>query len=406
MSTSLLDQKQTRMDDEQEIEDIYVYIVREQPEEIIVEAEPLTSPPPAPRQDNRLAWMITIVGWLLILGITAYGLLLALPATATITLISAEQQVTAEGTITLPAHIFPAVSKTLTETVPTTGHGHTLAMQARGSVTFYNALTSPQSISSGTQLSGASGEQVVTDATAYVPAGNLSSNGQVSVRAHAVAYGPQGNIKAGDIFGPCCRPFIQVVNSAFSGGQNARDFQAVAKSDIDSVASSLTTQVSSAMQTSLAHLAASDETLVMPVPCTTQRMNNHPVGAEASMVTMKVSETCNPLAYKTNEFVAKASSTLAEAAPGGTIRLGEITTHISKAVLQEQVLLLTVNASGNFGYRYDSQALAKSVAGKSQQETSRFLLQLPGVERVQIRGTLPGQADRIHMVVIYQEVSK
>ncbi len=403
MKTELLDQPIIEMDEQEPIEDIYVYIVHGQPEEIIVEAEP--SPPSSPRQDDRLAWIITTVGWLLILGITVYGLLLALPATATITLVSAEQQVTAEGTITVGAHVFPAISKTQEQTVPTTGHGHTPATAARGVVTFYNALTSPQSIPSGTQFSGASGEQVVTDATAYVPAGNLSSNGQATVRAHAIAYGPQGNIKAGDIFGPCCKPFIQVVNSAFSGGQNARDFQAVAKSDIDSTVSSLTTQINHAMQTSLATLAASDETLVMPVPCTTQHVSNHPIGAEAGMVTITVSETCNPLAYNTSEFLAKVSSTLAGAAPQGTTQIGDIITHISKAMLTGQMLLLTVNVSGSFGYRYNSQALAKSVAGKSQQDVTRLLLQLPGVQRVQVQGTIPGQADHIRVVVIYQEVT-
>ncbi len=402
MKTELLDQSTIEMDEQEPIEDIYVYIVREQPEEIVVEPEPI--PPGKPRQDDRLAWMITIVGWLLILGITAYGLLLALPTTATITLISAEQQVTAEGTITLPAHIFPAISKSESETVPTTGHGHTPARQAIGYVTFYNALTSPQSIPSGTQLSGASSEQVVTDATAYVPAGNLSSNGQATVRAHALAYGPQGNIKAGDIFGPCCKPFIQVVNSTFSGGQNARDFQAVAKNDVDTMVSNLSAQVDHAMVLSLASLVANNETMVTPVPCTTHTLSNHPVGAAAPTVTVTVTQTCTPLAYKTNEFETLASSALAEAAPGGTIRLGEITTHTSKTLLQGQMLLLTVKASGNFGYHYNSQALAKSVAGKSQQEATRLLLQLPGIERVQIQGTIPGQPERIHVVVIYQEV--
>ncbi len=401
MKTELLDQPIVEMDQEP-IEDIYVYIVREQPEEVIVEVEP---PPLQPRQDDRLAWIITTVGWLLILGITAYGLLLALPATATITLVSAEQNVTTQATITLPAHIFPAISKSESQTVPTTGHGHIPATAARGVVTFYNALTSPQTIGAGTTLVGASGVQVITDATAYVPAGNLNTNGQVTVRAHATTIGPQGNIKAGDIFGPCCKPFIQVFSSAFTGGQSARDFQAVAQSDIDSTASSETVQVNHAMQTSLVNLAASDETLLTP-SCTTHTLSNHPVGAEAATVMVNVTQTCNPLAYKTSEFIAKASSTLAEVAPGGTIRLGEITMHISKVVLVGQMLLLTVNASGSFGYHYDSQALAKSVAGKSQQEATRLLLQLPGIERVQVQGTIPGQADRIHVVVIYQEVSK
>ncbi len=400
MKTELLDQPIVEMDQEP-IEDIYVYIVREQPEEVIVEVEP---PPLQPRQDDRLAWIITTVGWLLILGITAYGLLLALPATATITLVSAEQNVTTQATITLPAHIFPAISKSESQTVPTTGHGHIPATAARGVVTFYNALTSPQTIGAGTTLVGASGVQVITDATAYVPAGNLNTNGQVTVRAHATTIGPQGNIKAGDIFGPCCKPFIQVTNGAFSGGQNARDFQAVAKSDVDTIVSNLSAQVDHTMVLSLASLVANDETMVIPVPCTTHTLSNHPVGAAAPTVTVTVTQTCTPLVYKTGEFLAKASNTLAEAAPGGTIRLGEITTHISKTALQGQMLLLTVKASGNFGYHYNSQALAKSVAGKSQQEVSQLLLQLPGVERVQVQGTIPGQPERIHVVVIYQEV--
>jgi hypothetical protein len=104
-------------------------------------------------------------------------------------------------------------------TVPTTGRGHQPATQGHGLVTFYNQAPTAQTIPSGMLLSGADGVQVVTDQAVAVPAAHLPAQGQLSVTAHALPTGPQGNIGANDLDGLCCFAGIAVQNAqAFVGG--------------------------------------------------------------------------------------------------------------------------------------------------------------------------------------------
>jgi len=48
----------------------------------------------------------------------------------------------------------------------------------------------------------------LTDQDASILAVNLVIYGHATVWAHALTYGSLGNIKAGDIYGACCRAFI------------------------------------------------------------------------------------------------------------------------------------------------------------------------------------------------------
>jgi hypothetical protein len=105
----------------------------------------------------------------------------------------------------IPGRLLSALTMSQQKTVPTTGLGHQNVTQATGYVTFYNAATYPQEIPAGTLLIGADGVQVVTDQTAFIPAGNLLTNGHTTVTAHALLAGSAGNIQGGDIYGPCCR---------------------------------------------------------------------------------------------------------------------------------------------------------------------------------------------------------
>lgn len=176
--------------------------------------------------------------WVPAVLLGAHGLiaLLSLALAAYLTLIPATAMVYALAD-RIPSvasvHSLPAVSMSLSQSVPTTGHVHMPATQARGLVVFYNSLTQSQVIDSGTLLIGSDGEQIVTDQAAYVPGSSLPVMGHVSVWAHALNPGTEGNIRAGDISGPCCRAFIQAVNTAFTGGHDARDIQTVTKADID-----------------------------------------------------------------------------------------------------------------------------------------------------------------------------
>jgi len=174
---------------------------------------------------------------------------------------------------------------------------HYSRYRTHGTITFYNASTQQQIVDAGTLLVGRDGEQIITDQTAYIPAGTLNTNGSVGVWAHAIDYGPAGNIAADDIYGACCRLLVQAVNCQFTGGHNAKDYPLVTKTDIATATSNLLAQVQA--EFSLHHENLSPgETLVTPVPCITHTTSNHRTGDEAAQVTVTVSQFCSPSAYK------------------------------------------------------------------------------------------------------------
>jgi hypothetical protein len=196
------------------------------------------------------------------------------------------------------AHVYqlPPVTTKQSQIVVTTGHKHIPATQGHGTIVFYNGLTSPQVIEAGTLLVGRDGEEIVTDETAYTPAGNLSSNGSVNVPAHAVNPGVEGNIQSGDIYGPCCRQFIQAVNSQFKGGHSARDYQLVTKSDISNATADLLANLKINFKIS------PDETLLTPVPCSSKTTSNHKPGDISSQVVVSVVQICHPSAYRLSDI--------------------------------------------------------------------------------------------------------
>jgi hypothetical protein len=252
-----------------------------------------------------------------ILMLASHGLiaLLALALTAYLTLVPATAEVYALAS-GVPAiarvYALPAITMSKSETVPTTGRVHVPASQAHGWVTFYNGLLQPQTIAAGTLLIGSDGEQVVTDETAYVPAGDLTGNGQAAVWAHALNPGPEGNIKAGDITGPCCKPLIQAVNAAFSGGHDEIDYQAVTKADISTATTTdLDAQLQHSLAGRMAPLPPPGGAVLTPVPCTTHTASSKPVGAQAQQVTVTVTRDCTPAAYNASELERDLASLIA-----------------------------------------------------------------------------------------------
>lgn len=244
---------------------------------------------------------------LLALGLAAY--LALVPATATVYALADRVPALAQ------VHALPAVTMTRSQIVPTTGRVHVPATQARGQVTFYNSLTQPQAIDAGTLLIGSDGQEVVTDETAYVSAGDYASNGQATVWAHALDPGAEGNVKAGDISGPCCRAFIQAVNGAFSGGHDAKDIQTVTQADIDTTSAGLLAQVQQSMQGRVASLLPPGDAALAPVPCSTRVASNHPVGAQAQQVTVTVTQSCKPAAYSIRELERSLAALIAGKTP-------------------------------------------------------------------------------------------
>jgi hypothetical protein len=310
------------------------------------------------------------------------------------------------------ARLLAVSTPAVAQTVPTTGRGHTAATHATGTVTFYNEATYPQTIASGTVLTGADGVQAVTETAALIPAGNPPRFGVVTVPAHAVLTGPGGNISAFDIGGLCCAAGVAVKNSvAFTGGQRARDFAAVAPRDVQQVAGPLATTLTQSAQQTLTAQVHPTEQVVGPERCMPSIHPDHPVGSEAIQVTVAVSVTCRGEVYDVQEARVLAATLLAQQAArtlGSSYEvIGDITTQITQVRTVDAhrgTLLVSVSAEGVWSYPVSETRLhhlPSLIAGIRVQEAKSLLLRMQGIRAVTITlsggngSTLPTNPDQI-----------
>ena len=320
------------------------------------------------------------------------------------------------------ARLLSVSSPTQSQSVPTTGTGHAPAQAGEGTLTFYNAAPYTQTVAAGTVLIGADGVEVVTDAPAVIPAGNPPTFGIAPVPAHAAAIGPQGNIAPLDLNGLCCMAGISVKNTAaFHGGQYAYDYPMVTQQDIDQAAGPQLATLTPETQTSLHIQVHQSERLAGPVQCQPQVTPDHPVGSDASQVTVSVSVTCHADVYDHEAVVLLVTGALmqevAATLGSGYSLSGTISTIITQAGAPPHArpgtLTLLVTGQGVWVYqvRMTEQArLTRLIAGLSRQQAIRVLQQqehdhLAGVH-IQISGvwangtTLPADPARIHLLVM------
>ena len=285
-------------------------------------------------------------------------------------------------------------------------------------VTFYNAALYVQTIPAGTLLTGADGVQVVTDEDAIIPATVPPTEGNVAVVAHAVQIGPTGNIRVGDIYGTCFRVDVLVQNTAaFSGGQNARTYPTVTRTDVASTVSALTATLAHSVQAAFAAQLRPDETLITPVLCVPHMSTNHHIGDEATQVTILVQETCTGETYETQAVqthMTQAVTSTAMQHLGKNYTLeGEVQAtvlHVTSNTGPYGGVLLQVKGTGMWAYGFtDAQLhmLAMRIAGKSRAQATSLLLDTPGVSQVVMNvsgmtATLPTDPARIHLLVLYQ----
>jgi hypothetical protein len=304
---------------------------------------------------------------------------------------------------------------------PTTGIGRQQAQSARGTITFYNALPQAQTVPAGTLLVGADGVQVVTEEDASIPAGTLSTNGQVSVTAYALEVGPSGNIRANDLYGACCRADVFAQNSAaFNGGQNARDFPMVTSQDVSGAMATLKASLQASVQAALLTQVHSGETLITPVPCAPKVSANHAVGEEATQLTVRLDEACIGETYDTQAvqtFLTQALTQEAakQAGPGYTLSGSVQVTSVSvtpslvKDHQREGMLVLYVRGVGTWAYQFSDDQLrqiAQLIADKSREQATTLLLEQRGVSQVAMtvsgmgQTRLPADTGRIHLLVL------
>ena len=408
------------------LREIHFIFVREEEEEdtqdIVdsyasdLDTAPFTTKP-APQPASNVAIGVWLFGLLVPLFCIAVQLYFMVnPFTVTVTLAARSQQVSLQGTLQLGRVVNP-ITLSQSQTVQTTGKGHQDAKQATGSITFYNGQATQVTVPAGTTLTGNSGEQIVTDQDANIPAESQAippTLGQATVPAHAVTPGSRGNIAVGDINQPCCTTAIKAINTtSFIGGQDERNFQTVAPSDITNTAAPLKTTLDQSMQDTLTGQLKSGEALGSP-HCTPAITADHQAGQEATQVKVTVSETCSAVAYTSQELTSKVTQLLTSQV---TKKLGagysllenpQIT--VTGTTTARQVTLSFTSVS-TWVYALSSaqqQHIKAIIAGKNTQKALRLLLALPGIESASLQWSGFGDATRIpknlntiHLMIFY-----
>src|SRR6266702_1042587 len=394
---------------EEPVETIHVYIVKEAEAKPVVDsslhdtAKTATQPLVSQAQSTRgqlVPYLLIAVHLLIVLFALFAQLYLTLTETATITILPKSYHLSAHLTLSnVESRIFPSVTLTQTKTVPATGKVHQDATAATGTITLYNAATQEQTIDAGTLFIGSDGAHIVIDQIAYIPGATPPLEGQTTVPAHAVNKGAAGNIHAGDISGVCCRENIFAYNSAFSGGQDERNYTTVRQADIQGVVSSIAPPLIRRIQASFQQQIRPGETLT-PNLCSQKVSPDRNVGEEATQVTVTISESCLAGAYTTTDLHAKVQQALTQQAQQrigkGYLLASSIQTTPLRATIKQGRLVIVGTFQGSVIYHYSTRELTtlrQQLAGKTRQQAGAILSHLHGAEHFTVQleknGTFP-----------------
>jgi hypothetical protein len=399
--------------------DVYVQtdritiVKRPEPEAQVIEAVQLPQRQPQP----YFAYIAMTMSLLLLCYLVTSAIITVfIPQSVTITLLTKSRTVTATGTLRVQTRAIPPITLSESQTVQASGKGHQDARSANGYITFYNGEFQSVTIPAGKTLTGSSGVTVITDQDAIIPAANINppTFGQATVSAHALNPGQSGNIPSYDINSPCCFASVIAKNPEhFTGGQDERNFQTVAKADIDTTSRALKTTLAQSVTGALQSQLKPQEQLEL-LPCTPTVSSDHQPGQEAREVKVSVSETCSAVVYNYNELISKATDLLSHRAHQqfgtGYSLIGPVQVSITQVIkVTGTPPTLIYSCQGTWVYAIAQQAqqhIKHLIAGKSKQVALKVLLSMPGIERVSIEGNdnpkLPKNITSIHFQIIVQ----
>ncbi len=374
----------------------------------VIEPEP---PPPPKQRPYYLLPLFTLLVCLLIVGVSHMWQLLT--PSATVLLIPREEHISTTAVIPIHGRLLPALTLSQSTTVPATGKRHQFATRAEGAITFYNGLFTSQTIEAGTILNGADGIEIITDQAAVIPAGNPPIYGQVTISAHALNTGSQGNIQAFDINQACCLTSVLAKNTtAFQGGRDARDFLVVTQHDVDRGAATITATLEKSEHAALQTQVDPGEALITPL-CSEKITADHQVGGETKEVTVTLSETCSSIAYPAHTLSMHATQMLTAKAMqrfGTGYRLvGDIQASIIHTTVTDQaqgIVTIMVKMDAIYVYQInpgEKQQLVRLIAGKSNEQAVQAILQLPGIQGAAINsnaGALPEDIGKIIIIIV------
>lgn len=318
--------------------------------------------------------------------------------TVTVTIVPIAQQQTLTTSLDVQTRQLAPVTLTKAQTAPTTGRGHHVARQATGILTFYNGNFSSQVVPAGTSYTGRDGVKIVTSEAITIPAAQPPQFARASIDAHALAAGASGNIAPGDINLALSGDLLVKNVTAFTGGRDARDFQAVAPTDLTALTSTL--QAALAQQVPQAFTLRPGES-VTPTTCHFTTSADHGAGEEATRLTITAAYTCKGVAYNSQELERKATAAFThQTNPGAPYELLHTT--------QPHVVSLapfTVQVRGTWVYVLSQdyeQFLAEKIAGDSPQEARDYLLRTGVITRANVPAPLPKDPGHIHFVLLIE----
>lgn len=375
-----------------------------------VDGEPETGHRSRPyRQPPYLLYYLLML--LLFVGLDSVDSVFAQFApTATVTIQPVTQTISTTTTIPLgevQGRVLPALTIAQSLTVPAMGKGHQNPSWASGNLVFYNGSFAAQTIRAGTVYTGIDAVQVATLQTVTIPAANPPYVGQATILARAIRRGANGNIQAGDI--NVTTSTLQVRNSQFSGGMDARDFPYVTTGDIQHAVSALNPSLLRSEQGALSGQLRPGENLTTPT-CTPHVISNHQSGDEAASVEVTVTEICSALAYNRQELESRGIGILVSTRPAAWLthfqRVGEIHLAVVSQAISGEQASLTVRLFGTWLYQLNTQAITASIAGQPRLDALHFIARLPGVQTVSISGVqenqaLPTDAAHIRIIVFF-----
>jgi hypothetical protein len=335
--------------------------------------------------------LLFLAAWLggAIIGIVTYP-------TVTITITPIVKQITYTGQLTLPTRQLTPVTVTKSQTAPTTGHGHQDVQRAIGSVTFYNGLSIAQSVPAGTFLTGSDGEQIITDQAAFIPPNAPPEDGSVTVSAHALYAGAQGNIAVDDVSLALSNSLTVKNLRPFTGGQNARDFSVVARTDLDALTRSLHTALVADMPQAFSLQQGES---VVPIDCHVRTTADHGLNDEATTLTVIATDTCTGIAYRQDDLQLQATAVfMKQTRPDANYTLFHTT-----APQIVSVTPLLVRMSGTWVYLLSADYqdfLAEQVAGKTPGQAQKYLLGTGVIMQANIPAQLPKNPEHIHFLTL------
>jgi VCBS repeat-containing protein len=303
-----------------------------------------------------------------------------------------------------------------TGTVTGTGHNQIPATTAKGSLTFLNgSFSSSFTVGTNTPIP-AGNTSVYLDVPAVIPAATTAGFGTVTVSAHAATSGAAGNIPALTISGTCCVAggSIQVHNnSAFTGGQDAKNYNFVQQGDVDAFASTAKAQLTQQANKALTSQLKSGEQLAQATNCPANVQSSNPVGDHGTNIpstSVTVTVTCKAEAYDQNGMNSLVTSLLQQKAKTGVganySEQGNPIIHSQvQQINDDQSVSLIVTARGLWVYQFSNQQkqqLARLIAGKTVNDAKTLLTAQMGVQDATIStngSTLPTDPSQISIVI-------